>query len=285
MNLTRCSPSNSPRLTEDFSMPDITVTSLQALKQKGEKITMLTCYDATFAHAASEAGVEVLLVGDSLGMVLQGHDSTLPVTTADMAYHVACVKRGNQGALIMADLPFMSYATLEQTYTNSAALMQAGAHLVKIEGAAWLAESIRLLADRGIPVCAHMGLTPQSVNVLGGYKVQGRLETQARQMRADAITLEQAGAAMLLLECVPSELAQEISHAVKIPVIGIGAGSATDGQVLVMHDMLGLSITGRVPKFVKNFMVGQPDIQAAFRAYVSAVKDVSFPGTEHGFSA
>ncbi|MFK7700392.1 3-methyl-2-oxobutanoate hydroxymethyltransferase [Pseudomonas caspiana] len=266
-------------------MPDITVTSLQALKQKGEKITMLTCYDATFAHAANEAGVEILLVGDSLGMVLQGHDSTLPVTTADMAYHVASVKRGNQGALIMADLPFMSYATLEQTYANSAALMQAGAHMVKIEGAAWLAESIRLLADRGIPVCAHMGLTPQSVNVLGGYKVQGRLEIQARQMRADAITLEQSGAAMILLECVPSELAQEISHAVKIPVIGIGAGSATDGQVLVMHDMLGLSITGRVPKFVKNFMVGQPDIQAALRAYVSAVKDVSFPGTEHGFSA
>ncbi|WP_349971353.1 3-methyl-2-oxobutanoate hydroxymethyltransferase [Pseudomonas caspiana] len=266
-------------------MPDITVTSLQALKQKGEKITMLTCYDATFAHAANEAGVEILLVGDSLGMVLQGHDSTLPVTTADMAYHVASVKRGNQGALIMADLPFMSYATLEQTYANSAALMQAGAHMVKIEGAAWLAESIRLLADRGIPVCAHMGLTPQSVNVLGGYKVQGRLETQARQMRADAITLEQSGAAMILLECVPSELAQEISHAVKIPVIGIGAGSATDGQVLVMHDMLGLSITGRVPKFVKNFMIGQPDIQAALRAYVSAVKDVSFPGTEHGFSA
>lgn len=266
-------------------MPDITVTSLQALKQKGEKIAMLTCYDATFAHAASQAGVEVLLVGDSLGMVLQGHDSTLPVTTADTAYHVACVKRGNQGALIMADLPFMSYATLDQTYANSAALMQAGAHMVKIEGAAWLAESIRLLADRGIPVCAHMGLTPQSVNVLGGYKVQGRLETQARQMRADAITLEQAGAAMILLECVPSELAQEISHAVKIPVIGIGAGSATDGQVLVMHDMLGLSITGRVPKFVKNFMVGQPDIQSALHAYVTAVKDVSFPGTEHGFSA
>jgi 3-methyl-2-oxobutanoate hydroxymethyltransferase len=266
-------------------MPDITVTSLQALKQKGEKITMLTCYDATFARAASQAGVEVLLVGDSLGMVLQGHDSTLPVTTADMAYHVASVKRGNQGALILADLPFMAYATLDQTYSNSAALMQAGAHMVKIEGAAWLAESIRLLADRGIPVCVHMGLTPQSVNVLGGYKVQGRLETQARQMRADAITLEQAGAAMILLECVPSELAEEISHAVKIPVIGIGAGSATDGQVLVMHDMLGLSITGRVPKFVKNFMVGQPDIQAALHAYVSAVKDVSFPGIEHGFSA
>jgi 3-methyl-2-oxobutanoate hydroxymethyltransferase len=266
-------------------MPDITVTSLQALKQKGEKITMLTCYDATFAHAASQAGVEVLLVGDSLGMVLQGHDSTLPVSNADMAYHVACVKRGNQGALILADLPFMAYATLEQTFANSAALMQAGAHMVKVEGAVWLAEPIRLLAERGIPVCAHMGLTPQSVNVLGGYKVQGRLESQARQMRADAIALEQAGAAMILLECVPSELAFEISHAVKIPVIGIGAGSGTDGQVLVLHDMLGLSITGRVPKFVKNFMAGQPDIQSAIQAYVAAVKDVSFPATEHGFSA
>ncbi|WP_268799519.1 3-methyl-2-oxobutanoate hydroxymethyltransferase [Pseudomonas huanghezhanensis] len=266
-------------------MPDITVTSLQALKQRGEKITMLTCYDATFAHTASLAGVEVLLVGDSLGMVLQGHDSTLPVTNADMAYHVASVKRGNRGALILADLPFMAYATLEQTFANSGALMQAGAHMVKIEGAAWLAESIRLLAERGIPVCAHMGLTPQSVNVLGGYKVQGRLETQARQMRADAIALEQAGAAMILLECVPSELAIEISSAVKIPVIGIGAGSGTDGQVLVIHDMLGLSITGRVPKFVKNFMVGQPDIQSAISAYVAAVKDVSFPAIEHGFSA
>lgn len=266
-------------------MPDITVTSLQALKHSGEKIAMLTCYDATFAHAASQAGVEVLLVGDSLGMVLQGHDSTLPVTTAEMAYHVACVKRGNQGALIMADMPFMAYATLEQTFANSAALMQAGAHMLKIEGAAWLADSVRLLAERGIPVCAHMGLTPQAVNVLGGYKVQGRLETQARQMRADAISLEQAGAAMILLECVPSELAEEISHAVKIPVIGIGAGSSTDGQVLVLHDMLGLAITGRVPKFVKNFMVGQPDIQSALQAYVAAVKDVSFPAPEHGFSA
>ena len=266
-------------------MPDITVTSLLGLKQKGEKIAMLTCYDATFAHTACQAGVEVLLVGDSLGMVLQGHDSTLPVTTAEMAYHVASVKRGNQGAMIIADLPFMSYATQEQTFANSAALMQAGAHMVKIEGAAWLGESIRLLAERGIPVCAHMGLTPQSVNVLGGYKVQGRQETQARQMRADAIALEQAGAAMILLECVPSELAEEITQAVKIPVIGIGAGSATDGQVLVMHDMLGLSISGRVPKFVKNFMTGQPDVQSAIAAYVGAVKDASFPGIEHGFSA
>ena len=266
-------------------MPAITPTTLQSLKQKGEKITMLTCYDATFAHACNQAGVEVLLVGDSLGMVLQGHDSTLPVSNDDMAYHVACVKRGNQDALILADLPFMANATLEQTLNNSAQLMRAGAHMVKVEGAVWLAESIRLLTERGIPVCAHMGLTPQTVNVLGGYKVQGRNENQARQMRADAIALEQAGAAMLLLECVPSELAKEITHAVKIPVIGIGAGSDTDGQVLVLHDMLGLSLTGRVPKFVKNFMAGQPDIQSALSAYVTEVKAVSFPGTEHGFSA
>ena len=266
-------------------MPAITLTTLQSLKQKGEKITMLTCYDATFAHACNQAGVEVLLVGDSLGMVLQGHDSTLPVTTADMAYHVACVKRGNQDALILADMPFMANATLEQTLNNSALLMKAGAHMVKVEGAVWLAESIRVMTERGIPVCAHMGLTPQTVNVLGGYKVQGRNENQARQMRADAIALEQAGAAMLLLECVPSELAAEITHAVKIPVIGIGAGSDTDGQVLVLHDMLGLSLTGRSPKFVKNFMTGQPDIHGALSAYVTEVKAVSFPGTEHGFSA
>ena len=266
-------------------MPAITLTTLQSLKQKGEKITMLTCYDATFAHACNQAGVEVLLVGDSLGMVLQGHDSTLPVTTSEMAYHVACVKRGNQDALILADMPFMANATLEQTLINSAQLLKAGAHMVKVEGAVWLAESIRVMTERGIPVCAHMGLTPQTVNVLGGYKVQGRNENQARQMRADAIALEQAGAAMLLLECVPSELAKEITLAVKIPVIGIGAGSDTDGQVLVLHDMLGLSLTGRVPKFVKNFMTGQPDIQSALGAYVTQVKAVSFPGTEHGFSA
>jgi 3-methyl-2-oxobutanoate hydroxymethyltransferase len=266
-------------------MPEVTLTTLNGLKAKGEKITMLTCYDATFAKAASQAGVEVLLVGDSLGMVLQGHDSTLPVTTADMAYHTASVKRGNDGALILADLPFMAHATPEQAFANSATLMQAGAHMIKIEGAAWLAETIRLLAERGVPVCAHMGLTPQTVNVLGGYKVQGRQEAQARQMRADAITLEQAGAAMLLLECVPSELAAEITNAVGIPVIGIGAGSATDGQVLVLHDMLGLSLSGRVPKFVKNFMAGQPDIQSALTAYVQAVKAVTFPASEHGFNA
>jgi 3-methyl-2-oxobutanoate hydroxymethyltransferase len=266
-------------------MPDVTVSTLLGLKQKGEKIAMLTAYDATFAQAACQAGVEVLLVGDSLGMVLQGHDSTLPVSLANMAYHTAAVKRGNQGALILADLPFMAYATLEQTFTSCAALMQAGAHMIKLEGAAWLAEPIRQLAERGVPVCAHLGLTPQAVNLFGGYKVQGRGDAAARQLRADATALEQAGAAMLLLECVPSELAAEISQSVKIPVIGIGAGSATDGQVLVMHDLLGLSLTGRAPKFVKNFMQGQPNVQAAFAAYVRAVKDVSFPAEEHGFSA
>ncbi|AIR88184.1 3-methyl-2-oxobutanoate hydroxymethyltransferase [Pseudomonas cremoricolorata] len=266
-------------------MPDVTLTTLNGLKAKGEKITMLTCYDATFAKAASQAGVEVLLVGDSLGMVLQGHDSTLPVTTAEMAYHTACVKRGNDGALILADLPFMAHATPEQAFANSATLMQAGAHMVKIEGAAWLADTISQLSQRGVPVCAHLGLTPQTVNVLGGYKVQGRQQAQAEQMRADALALEQAGAAMLLLECVPSELARQISQSVSIPVIGIGAGSDTDGQVLVLHDMLGLSLSGRVARFVKNFMIGQNDINGALAAYVKAVKDVSFPASEHGFSA
>ncbi|MBP8185871.1 MAG: 3-methyl-2-oxobutanoate hydroxymethyltransferase [Pseudomonas sp.] len=266
-------------------MSDVTLTTLQSLKQSGEKIAMLTCYDATFAHAASQAGVDVLLVGDSLGMVLQGHDSTLPVTVADMAYHVASVKRGNQGALILVDLPFMAYATTEQCLHNCATLMQAGAHMVKLEGAGWLAEPIRLLAERGIPTCAHLGLTPQAVNILGGYKVQGRQDAQARQMRADAIALEHAGACMLLLECVPSSLAAEITQAVKIPVIGIGAGSATDGQVLVLHDMLGLALSGRSPKFVKNFMAGQDSIAAALSAYVQAVKAVTFPAVEHSFSA
>ena len=266
-------------------MPDVTLTTLQGLKQKGEKIVMLTCYDAIFAKTASEAGVEMLLIGDSLGMVLQGHDSTLPVTVADMAYHTACVKRGNRGAMIVADLPFMANATIELTLNNSAELMRAGAHMVKVEGAGWLAESIRLLAERGIPVCAHLGLTPQSVNVFGGYKVQGRQEEQARQMIEDARALEAAGAAMLLLECVPSSLGAAVSQAVRIPVIGIGAGSETDGQVLVLHDMLGLSLGGRAPKFVKNFMAEQNDIPGAIGAYVKAVKDVSFPSAEHGFSA
>ena len=196
-------------------------------------------------------------------------------------FRFACARPFAVAALTLG----VGLAASAGAFANSGALMQAGAHMVKVEGAAWLAETIRLLAERGVPVCAHMGLTPQTVNVLGGYKVQGRQEAQARQMRADAMALEQAGAAMLLLECVPNALAEEISQAVKIPVIGIGAGAATDGQVLVLHDMLGLSLTGRTPKFVKNFMAGQDSISAAISAYVSAVKGVSFPAAEHGFSA
>ncbi len=266
-------------------MPDITLSTLQQLKQQGEKIVMLTSYDAIFAKTASIAGVEVLLVGDSLGMVLQGQDSTVPVTIADMAYHTACVKRGNQGALILADLPFMSVATLEQTLHNSAILLQAGAHMVKAEGGRWLAPAVQQLADRGIPVCVHLGLTPQSVNLFGGYKVQGRQAEQAQRILEDAQCLEQAGAAMLLLECVPSELATQITQAAHVPVIGIGAGAATDGQVLVLHDLLGLSLTGRAPKFVRNFMLEHSSIADALHAYVKAVKSGEFPAPEHGFHA
>jgi 3-methyl-2-oxobutanoate hydroxymethyltransferase len=264
-------------------MPDVTLTTLNKLKQNGEKIVCLTAYDATFAHLESQAGVEVILVGDSLGMVLQGHDSTLPVTVEDMVYHTRSVRRGNAGAFIMADLPFMSYATPDQAIQSSAQLMRAGAHMVKIEGAGWLAPTVTSLVRNGVPVCVHLGLTPQTVNVLGGYKVQGREEAQARALVDDALALEAAGASMLLLECVPSALADEITRSVRVPVIGIGAGSGTDGQVLVVHDLLGLSISGRLPKFVKNFMIAAPDVPSALRNYVDAVKRVEFPAPEHEF--
>jgi len=266
-------------------MQNITLNSLQSLKQSGEKIAMLTCYDATFAQAASTAGVEMLLVGDTLGMVLQGNDSTLPVTVNDVAYHVASVKRGNRGSFIVADLPFMSYATIKQTLHNSACLMMAGANMVKLEGDAWLAESVHRLTENGVPVCAHLGLTPQSVNVLGGFKVQGRDPIHARQLVESAYHLEQAGAAMLVVECIPTHLAEQISETVRIPVIGIGAGSGTDGQVLVLHDMLGMSLTSRTPKFVRNFLLGENSIQSALEAYVAAVKNGVFPAQEHSYSA
>ena len=263
-------------------MSSITLHTLMARKQAGEKFAVLTAYDACFSHLISTAGVEVMLVGDSLGMVLQGNDSTLPVTIEEMVYHTAAVKAGNQGAMIMSDLPFMSYGTPEQAMDSAAALMQAGAHIVKLEGAAWLDDTITLLAERGVPVCAHLGLTPQAVNVLGGYKVQGRDNSAAKKMIEDAVRLEQAGAAMLLLECVPSLLAGEITKAVDIPVIGIGAGADTDAQVLVMHDMLNVT-PGKKARFVKNFLAGQVSIQAAFAAYDRAVKDGSFPADEHCF--
>lgn len=260
----------------------ITLSTLNKMKQQGEKFAVLTAYDATFAHIASAAGVEVLLVGDSLGNVLQGHDSTVPVTLEDMVYHTTCVKRGNQGALIMADLPFMTYATEEQTFESCAGLMRAGAHVVKVEGGAWLTESVRKLTERGVPVCVHLGLTPQSVNKFGGYKVQGRDPDERKALIEDSVAAEKAGAAVLLYECIPSDLMQEIMGKVSIPVIGIGAGNSTDGQVLVMHDMLGAT-TRKPAKFVKNFLTGLDNFPDAFAAYVKAVKDGSFPGPEHCF--
>jgi len=266
-------------------MSNVTLTRLQEQKQAGEKIVMLTAYEATLAREACNAGVEMLLVGDSLGMVVQGNDSTLPVTIKDMVYHTACVKRGNQGAFLLSDLPFMSATCLEQGLDHCAQLMRAGAQMVKLEGGKALIPLIERLVENGVPACVHMGLTPQWVNLLGGYKVQGRSDAQARRLLDDALALEQAGAAMLLLECVPSALAEKITRAVHIPVIGIGAGAATDGQVLVVHDLLGLSLHGRMPKFVKNFMHGQDSIQGAFSAYVQAVKSGAFPSAEHAFSA
>lgn len=263
-------------------MSNITLHTLTARKQAGEKFAVLTAYDATFAHLISEAGIEMILVGDSLGMVLQGQSSTLPVTVDEMAYHTSCVARGNQGAMIMSDLPFMSYATPEQTMTNAARLMQAGAHIVKLEGGDWLCDSVRMLSERGVPVCPHLGLTPQAVNKLGGYRVQGRDAQSALRMLEDAKRLEDAGASMLLLECVPTLLAEEITRNLSIPVIGIGAGHHTDAQVLVMHDMLGITV-GRRPRFVKNFMAEAESIEQAFRLYAEQVRAGTFPGPEHGF--
>ena len=267
-------------------MSAISIRSLQAMKQQ-EKFTMLTAYDATFAQQAAEAGVEVLLVGDSLGNVIQGHDSTLPVTVADMAYHTANVARGNRRAqrpaLIMSDLPFMSHGTVEQGLESARLVMQAGAHILKLEGDSWLIPLIESLSRQGVPVCAHLGLTPQSVNKFGGYRVQGREQDKADAMVEHAVALANAGADMILLECVRNDLANRITAAVSVPVVGIGAGAGTDAQVLVMHDMLGLN--NRPAKFVKNFLTDGRTIQQAFAAYVAEVKSGQFPATEHGFSA
>ena len=264
-------------------MTDITLHTLQLMKQKGEKFVCITAYDALFAQLFCEAGIEVILVGDSLGMVLQGHDSTIPVTMDDIIYHMQCVKRGNHGALLIADLPFMSYSSESHTLENAPRLMRAGAHVVKLEGGAWIAESTRLLTERGIPVCAHMGLTPQSVNRLGGFRVQGRDPQQANTLIEEALILEANGANLLLLECIPAALAQTISKKLRIPVIGIGAGKDVDGQIMVMHDVLGISPV--TPKFVKNFLTKNIDgIPAAIQAYVRAVKLGEFPDQEHSYS-
>ncbi|MEM0953360.1 MAG: 3-methyl-2-oxobutanoate hydroxymethyltransferase [Pseudomonadota bacterium] len=262
-------------------MSMVTVNTLRELKQADEKFCCITAYDATFARLICEAGAETMLVGDSLGMVLQGHRDTIPVTTEDMAYHTACVARGNIEALIMADLPFMAYATPELALRNATTLMQAGAHMVKMEGGTWLSDTIHQLVERGVPVCAHLGLTPQSVNVFGGYRVQGRTAKGAKNILADAVEIQDAGASLLVLECVPSALAADISRKLAIPVIGIGAGPGTDAQVLVMHDLLGLG--EHTPRFVENFLDGQPSVQAALQAFVQAVKQGDYPLPKHAY--
>ena len=259
-----------------------TISDLRAWKAKGQKFASITVYDACFAKIFMEAGIRVMLVGDSLGMVLQGHDSTLPVTVDDMAYHTRCARRGAPGALLMADLPFMSYPDPRAACANSAVLMQAGANMVKLEGGLWLEDTVRTLTERAVPVCAHLGLTPQSVNIFGGYKVQGREAKDAESLYQDALALEKAGAQLLVLECVPTALAKRITAALAIPVIGIGAGPDTDAQILVMHDMLGLYATP--PKFAKNFMAGTCDVHAAARLYAQEVEAGLFPAAQHTFT-
>ncbi|MDX1594467.1 MAG: 3-methyl-2-oxobutanoate hydroxymethyltransferase [Gammaproteobacteria bacterium] len=270
--------------TEERPRRPMTLSRLRDMKQAGEKITMLTAYDASFATLLDEAGVDVLLIGDSLGMVIQGHDTTLPVSVEDIVYHTRAVANGTRYALLIADMPFMSYATPAQALASAARLMQGGgAHMVKIEGGAVQVETVRYLAERGVPVCAHLGLTPQHVHKLGGYKVQGREEHAARALREDAAALEEAGADMLVLECVPSPLAAEVTRNLAIPVIGIGAGVDCDGQVLVVYDMLGIT-PGKRPKFSRDFLAGEGDVRAAVQAYVDQVRAGTFPGPEHGFS-
>jgi 3-methyl-2-oxobutanoate hydroxymethyltransferase len=260
----------------------ITLFTLQRLREQGEKIAVLTAYDAGFARLAEEAGVEVILVGDSLGMVVQGHASTLPVKLAEMSYHTRCVARGAHRALIVSDMPFASFQqSPQQAYASAARLMAAGANMVKLEGGAVMQETVRFLVERGIPVCAHLGLLPQSFNQLGGYRVQARDPSGANQLLADARALQQAGAGLLVLESIPAALGKLVTESLTIPTIGIGAGPDCSGQVLVLQDVLG--IYPQPPKFSKNFMAKAGSIQGAIGAYVAAVKSGAFPGPEHCF--
>lgn len=263
-------------ITRRLTHPD-----LAKMRAAGEKIAVLTSYDASFARLSDEAGVEVLLVGDSLGMVLQGHDSTLPVSIDDMAYHTRAVARGSQRSLIITDMPFGSFQESPQrAFRNAVTLMAAGAQMVKLEGGVSMAETTRFLTERGIPVCAHVGLTPQSVHQLGGYRIQGKDDSGAARLIADALAQQDAGASLIVLEAIPATLAAEATRQLAIPTIGIGAGKECSGQVLVVHDMLNIS-SGKKARFVKNFMDGQTSIAAAIAAYVAAVKDGSFPAPEH----
>jgi 3-methyl-2-oxobutanoate hydroxymethyltransferase len=263
----------------------ITLTTLQKMAQEGSKIAMLTCYDASFAVVLEEAGVDSLLIGDSLGNVLQGHESTLPVTLRDIVYHTECVARGSKRAFVVGDMPFGTFqVSPEETLRNAAAIMAAGAHMVKIEGGRPMLATIEFLTDRGIPVCGHLGLTPQSVHQLGGYKVQGKGETEGQRLLREAKQLEHAGAGMIVLEAIPAALARDVTAAVTLPTIGIGAGVDCSGQVLVLHDMLDI-YPGKKAKFVKNFMRPTGSIQGAVELYVKEVKARTFPGPEHSFSA
>jgi 3-methyl-2-oxobutanoate hydroxymethyltransferase len=267
-----------------ISRKPITLHRLREMHAAGEKIAMLTCYDAMFAHLLDEAALDVLLVGDSLGTVLQGHPTTLPVSIDDMVYHTASVARGNRTAWLIADMPFGSYqASPESAIHNAVRLMQAGAHMVKLEGGGWTAPIVQRLVERGIPVCAHLGFTPQSVHGLGGYRVQGREESAAHQLCQHAEELTAAGAGLLVIEMIPAALARDLTNRLSIPVIGIGAGVGCSGQVLVLHDMLGLSF-GKTPRFVRNFLEGATGIEDAVRHYVADVKAGRFPDDAvHGF--
>jgi 3-methyl-2-oxobutanoate hydroxymethyltransferase len=262
-----------------------TVPMLAEAKREGRRLAMLTCYDAGFARTLDAAGVDLVLVGDSLGMVVQGHDSTLPVTVDDIAYHTACVARGLSSALLVSDLPFQADATPERALDASTRCLQAGAGMVKLEGAGHKLDVIRFLVEREIPVCAHLGLTPQSVLRLGGYKVQGRDDRAAAKLRDDARAVAEVGACLLVLECVPTPVAAAITADIAIPTIGIGAGPQCDGQVLVLHDLLGLDGGHRRPKFVKDFLADGGSVGGAVAAYVAAVRDGSFPDAAHSYAA
>ncbi|CAH1540688.1 3-methyl-2-oxobutanoate hydroxymethyltransferase [Vibrio owensii] len=261
-------------------MKKMTINDLIKWKQEGRKFATSTAYDASFAQLFESQEMPVLLVGDSLGMVLQGKNDTLPVTVEDIAYHTRCVRAGSPNCLLMADMPFMSYATPEQACENAATLMRAGANMVKIEGGDWLVDTVKMLAERAVPVCAHLGLTPQSVNIFGGYKVQGRDQEKADRMVKDALALQEAGAQIVLLECVPAELADRITQVLDVPVIGIGAGNVTDGQILVMHDMFGIS-ANYMPKFSKNFLAETGDMRKAVAQYMADVESGAFPDAAH----
>ncbi len=261
----------------------ITISKLLSMRAEGEKISMLTAYDSTMSALLNRCGVETILIGDSLGNVIQGHSSTTPVTVEQVAYHTECVARANSHAFIIADLPFASYGDPAQALDSAAKLMRAGADMVKLEGGDWQIDIIQYLVERSVPVCAHLGLLPQSVHILGGYKVQGKSKDAASLMLEQAIACEQAGAQMIVLEAIPSSLGKLITESLSIPTIGIGAGADCSGQVLVLQDMLGIS-PGKPPKFVKNFLDGHASIEAAVKAYVREVKSGKFPGPEHGFA-